>query len=190
MMKRRSLWALAAAVAMASIVSVPAWANCIAHQPADMVFKPPQGLALAWDCVTAGPLYEHERRWYVITFKVTNSGGRRTTALKLQADLVDAFGDVVLSVPIVENANLGTGHSDAAVWAFHPVVSPNSIDHVSFHVLAVKFADGTLWKNPAEPKAGPTPPPRAALQRFSITEYDMGSVIAPSPSPTATRRHL
>ena len=152
-----------------------------------MRFTPPAGLQMTWTCVTAGPLYEHERSWYIITFKVRNDGAVRTEALKMQADVVDAFGDDLLSVPIVENARLATGDTDGAVFAFHPPFVPSSVDHVNLHVLAVRFADGSVWKNSSPaPTSGATPPPRAALQRFSMRwdSYDIGSVIAPSPSPS------
>ncbi len=178
------------AIGVIAFLGKAALANCIAHQPRNTVFTPPD-LPFQWDCVTAGPLYEHERSWYLVTFKVKNQGQRRTVALKMQANIMDAFGDVLLSVPIIENANLGNGDSDGAVWAFHPPFSYHSVDHVSFEVLAVKFADGTVWKNPKELKTGPEPEARARLQRYAITamNYDMESVIAPSPSPTPTRLH-
>lgn len=187
---RRSSSPLFALLAIGIIAALgkAALANCIAHQPPNMVFSPPD-LPLQWGCVTAGPLYEHQRNWYLITFKVTNQGQRRTAAFKMQANIVDAFGDILLSVPIVENASLGNGDSDGAVWSFHPPFSYQSVDHVVFHVLAVKFADGTLWNSPKEVKTGMLPSAHARLQRFAITglNYDMGSVIAPSPSPTPSR---
>jgi hypothetical protein len=181
--RRGGLLGLVSSIALVA----PAWANCIAHQPPNAIFPAPRGPELQWTCVTGGPLFGHERNWYLVTFKVTNAGERRTAALKLQANLVDAFGDVLLAIPIVENAKLGTGDSDAAVWAFHPRIDPNSIDHVAFGVLAVKYVDGDVWTNPASPlKAGPTPAPEAALRRFSIAwdTYDMSDVIAPKPSPS------
>ncbi|MEO6990949.1 MAG: hypothetical protein ABI346_03270 [Candidatus Baltobacteraceae bacterium] len=174
---------LAALVALGA----PATANCIAHQPANAVFSPPAALQLQWDCVTAGSLYDHAKRWYILTFKATNADQRRLVAMKLRYDLVDAFGEILMTVPVVENAKLGNGDSDAAVWAFHPQVDPNSIDHVAFHVLAAKFDTGPPWTSSAAlPSPGPTPAPRAGLQRFPIhwNTYDMGSVIAPSPSPS------
>jgi len=162
-----------------------AFANCIAHQPANMVFTPP-ALPLSWDCVTAGPLYEHERNWYLVTFKVTNRGEKRTAAFKMQANMIDTFGDVLLSVPIVETANLGSGDSDGAVFAFHPPFPHKSVEHVTFALLALKYADGNVWKNPVAMKTGPELGAAARLQRFPITalNYDMGSVIVPSPTPS------
>lgn len=142
---------------------------------------------MTWDCVTGGPLYDHETSWFIVTFKATNTDARRVAAMKLQANFVDAFGDVLRTVPIVENARLGNGDSDGAVWAFRPAVDKNSLDHVAFYVLAVKYEDGSLWHYAGPPpKSGPTPAPRAGLRRFPITtlNYDMGSVIAPSPSPS------
>jgi hypothetical protein len=164
-------------------------ANCIAHQPANMRFTPPADLPLSWSCVTAGPLYEHERRYFLVTFKVTNHGEKRTEALKMQANVVDTFGDVLLSVPIVESAHLGKGDSDGAVFAFRPPFPANSVDHVSFYVLAVKWSDGTVWKAPAPPKTGTIAGAGVALQRFSMrwNNYDIGSEIVPSPSPSPTR---
>jgi hypothetical protein len=120
-------------------------------------------------------------------FKATNTDVRRVQAMKLQANFVDAFGDVLRTIPIIENARLGTGDSDAAVWAFRPAVDKNSLDHVAFFVIAVKYEDGSLWRAPGDaPKAGPTPAPSARLRRFPMTgmNYDMGSVIVPPPSPT------
>jgi hypothetical protein len=75
----------------------------------------------------------------------------------------------------------------ARFWAFRPTVDKNSLDHVAFSVIAVKYEDGSLWRDPgAEPKMGPTPAPSARLRRFSITgmNYDMSDVIVPPPSPT------
>jgi hypothetical protein len=169
--------------------ATPARANCIAHQPPNARFIAPPGLQMTWECVTGGPLYDHERDWFIITFKATNTDTRRVQAMKLQANVVDAFGDVLRTVPIVENARLGTGDSDGAVWAFRPTVDTNSIDHVAFYVLAVKYESGPVWTYPGpSPRSGPTPSPRAKLQRFSIggLNYDMGGVIAPSPSPSPT----
>lgn len=179
---------LAGLLFMAGLGS-PAAANCIAHQPANAKFTPPSGLSFQWDCVTAGPLYEHERRWYLVTFKFTNVGQLRTEAVKMQANLVDAFGEILLSIPIIENARLGNGDADGAVWAFRSPVDPHSVDHVNFFVLAAKFVDGTLWTSPhASPKIGPTPGPRADLRRFSMAgNYDIGSVINPTPGPRPTR---
>jgi hypothetical protein len=89
------------------------------------------------------------RRWPVaVTFAVVLSAG------------------VLRTVPIVENARLGAGDSDAAAW---------------------EYEDGSLWHAPGpEPKTGPTPAPAARLSRFPMTgmNYDMGSVIEPPPSPT------
>jgi hypothetical protein len=151
-----------AALAVLTVAGLagPAAANCIAHQPANAQFNPPAGLQINWDCVTGGPLYDHEREWFIVTFKATNTDARRIAAMKLQANFVDAFGDVLRTVPIVENARLSTGDSDAAVWAFRPTVDKNSLDHVAFYVIAVKYEDGSLWNAPgSEPKAGPTPAP-------------------------------
>jgi len=183
---RSILLALAAAFASIAFGS-GVLANCIAHQPANMVFTPPP-LPLAWDCVTAGPLYEHERTWYLVTFRVTNQGAKRTAAFKLQANVMDTFGDILLSVPITETASLGRGDADGAVFAFHPPFPRGSVDHVAFAVLAVKYADGSVWKSPEQLKTGPEPGAAARLSRFPITglNYDMGSVIVPSPSPTAS----
>jgi len=183
----------AAAAGLLSLVALAgiASANCIAHQPPNMQFTPPAGLPLKWDCVTAGPLYEHTRRWYIVTFKVTNEGARRTQALKMQANIFDTFGDVLLTVPIVDNANLGQGNSNGAVFAFHPPFAPNGVDHVVFYLLAIKYADGGVWKNPVEPKSGPVAGGQVALQRFPMRwdTYDIGSEIVPSPSPSPTRVH-
>lgn len=107
-------------------------ANCIAHQPPNMRFTPPANLPLSWNCVTAGPLYEHERRRFLITFNVTNHGTKRTGALKMQANIVDTFGDILMTVPIVETARLGNGDSDGAVFAFRPPFPAKSVDHVAF----------------------------------------------------------
>ena len=184
---RNTLRTSATLLAAIFALSTPALANCIAHQPANAVFTPPPQLQLTWDCVTAGSLYDHVKHWYILTFKATNADSRRLVAMKLRYDLFDAFGDVLQTIPIVENARLGNGDSDAAVWAFHPQVDPNSIDHVAFHVLAVKFDSGEPWTTTAPlPSPGPTLAPRAALQRFPIRwdSYDMGGVIAPTPSPS------
>jgi hypothetical protein len=184
---RRWPVAVAFAVVLSAGFASPARANCIAHQPANARFTPPPGLRMTWDCVTGGPLFDHERAWFIVTFKATNTDSRRVRAMKLQANFVDAFGDVLRMVPIVENARLGTGDSDAAAWAFRPTVDKNSLDHVAFYVIAVKYEDGSLWRAPGpEPKTGPTPAPAARLNRFSMTgmNYDMGSVIEPPPSPT------
>jgi hypothetical protein len=178
--------AIVALVAIAGLAG-PARANCIAHQPANAQFTPPPELQMTWDCVTGGPLFGHERAWFIVTFKATNTDQRRVTAMKLQANFVDAFGDVLRIVPIIENARLGTGDSDAAVWAFRPTVDKNSLDHVALYVIAVKYEDGSLWHaSGPEPKTGPTPAPNAGLRRFPMTgmNYDMGSVIVPPPSPT------
>ncbi|MGD0473872.1 MAG: hypothetical protein ABSB70_11775 [Candidatus Velthaea sp.] len=184
--RRLAVGVLFAAVAVAALRE-PARANCIAHQPANAQFTPPPGLQMSWDCVTGGPLFEHERAWFIVTFKATNTDQRRVQAMKLQANFVDAFGDVLRTIPIVENARLGTGDSDAAVWAFRPTIDKNSLDHVAFFVIAVKYEDGSLWRSsPPEPRIGPTPAPSAGLRRFAMTgmNYDMGSVIVPPPSPT------
>jgi hypothetical protein len=181
-----SVTAALALIAIARLAG-PANANCIAHQPANAQFTPPPGLQMSWDCVTGGPLYDHERDWFIVTFKATNTDPRRVQAMKLQANFVDAFGDVLRTIPIVENARLSTGDSDAAVWAFRPTVDKNSLDHVAFHVIAVKYEDGSLWHaDGPQPKAGPTPAPSARLRRFPMTgmNYNMGDVIVPPPSPT------
>ena|ERR1700680_2608611 len=190
-LRLRFLFAINAGFLSTLALSAIASANCIAHQPPNMQFTPPPDLQLKWDCVTAGPLYEHERRWYIVTFKVTNEGTRRTEALKMQANIVDTFGEVLLTVPVIDNAKLGQGDSNGAVFAFHPTFSPNSVDHVNFFVLAVKFADGSVWKNPLVPKSGPTAGGNVALQRFPMRwdTYDIGSEIAPSPSPYPTYSH-
>jgi len=142
--------AVAAAIVATAASGAAARANCLAHQPANMRFTPPDGLGLSWECTTAGPwVYNRGRDWYFITFKVTNHGARQANALKLQANLVDAFGDVLLTVPITESAQLDDGQSDGAVYAFHNPVPANSIDHVDFMVLAVSYADGSVWANPA-----------------------------------------
>lgn len=169
-----------------SVSAAPARANCIAHQPPNMRFTPPANLPFTWNCVTAGPLYEHERRWFLVTFKVTNHSAKRTQALKMQANIVDTFGDILMTVPIVESAVLGNGDSDGAVFAFHPPFTPKSIDHVNFYVLAVKWSDGTVWQAPAPPETRTTPGGNVALQRFSMrwSNYDISSDIVPSPSPT------
>jgi hypothetical protein len=177
----------ALAVSALAALAAPAAANCIAHQPANAQFTPPPNLQMTWDCVTGGPLYEHERDWFIVTFKATNTDSRRVQAMKLQANFVDAFGDVLRTLPIVENARLSTNDSDAAVWAFRPTVDKNSLDHLAFYVIAVKYEDGSLWHAEGpEPKAGPTPTPSARLRRFPMTgmNYDMGDVIVPPPSPT------
>jgi hypothetical protein len=184
--RRLALIVTVTALAVAAAAG-PARANCIAHQPADARFTPPPGLQMTWQCVTGGPLYDHEQAWFIVTFKATNTDARRVQAMKLQANFVDAFGDVLRTIPIIENARLGTGDSDAAVWAFRPAVDKNSLDHVAFFVVAVKYEDGSLWHAPGDaPKAGPTPAPSARLRRFPMTgmNYDMGSVIVPPPSPT------
>jgi len=185
----RVVFGVAACLTVALAASMPAWANCIAHQPRNMEFVPPKDLPMRWDCVTAGPLYEHTRKWYIVTFKVTNQGPRRTEARMMQANIVDTFGDVMLSVPITDNANLGRGDSNGAVFAFHPPFSPNSVDHVNFYVLAVKFTDGSIWKSADTPKTGPIASGQVALQRFPMRwdTYDIGSEIAPSPSPYPSR---
>jgi hypothetical protein len=154
-----------------------------------MRFTPPASLPLTWNCVTAGLLYEHQRRYFLITFKVTNDGEKRTEALKLQANIVDTFGDILLTVPIVEAARLGNGDSDGAVFAFQPPFPPKSVDHVSFYVLAVKWSDGSVWNAPALPKSGRSSGADVALQRYSMgwNNYDIGSEIAPSPSPSPSR---
>src|SRR5579864_4927919 len=187
----RSLHAINLAFGLTLSLSTAALGNCIAHQPPNMRFTPPPDLQLRWECVTAGPLYEHTRRWYIITFKVTNAGARRTEALKMQANVVDTFGDVILTVPITDNASLGQGNSNGAVFAFHPPFSPNSVDHVNFFVLALKYADGAVWKNSVVPKSGTLAGGQVALQRFPMRwdTYDIGSEIAPSPSPYPTRSH-
>jgi hypothetical protein len=166
-----------------------AQASCIAHQPPNMRFTAPADLPLSWSCVTAGPLYEHERRWFLITFKLSNHGAKRTEALKMEANIYDTFGDILMTVPIVEAARLGNGDSDGAVFAFHPPFTPKSVDHVTFSVLAVKWSDGTVWKTPNPPKTGTMLGADVALQRFSMRwdNYDIGSDIVPSPSPTPAR---
>jgi hypothetical protein len=110
------------AVALVAIVGFasPARANCIAHQPANAQFTPPPNLQMTWECVTGGPLFGHEREWFIVTFKATNTDPRRVSAMKLQANFVDAFGDVLRTIPIIENARLGTGDSDGAVLGFSP----------------------------------------------------------------------
>ncbi|MFN2460543.1 MAG: hypothetical protein ABR591_07640, partial [Candidatus Velthaea sp.] len=176
-----------AAVLWAAALTIPAQANCIAHQPANALFTPPSSLKMTWECVTGGPLFEHKRDWFIVTFKATNNDPRRVEAMKLQANFVDAFGDVLRTVPIIENARLRTGDSDAALWAFKPATDSNSLDHVALYVVAVKYADGSLWKAAAPaPKAGPTPSPRMRLTRFAMTRmnYNIGDVIVPPPSPT------
>jgi hypothetical protein len=184
--RRLTVIAALAVIAIAALAG-PAAANCIAHQPANAKFTPPAGLQMSWECVTGGPLYDHERERFIVTFKATNTDARRVQAMKLQANFVDAFGDVLRTIPIIENARLSTGDSDAAVWAFRPTVDKNSLDHVAFYVLAVKYEDGSVWHaEGAEPKVGPTPAPSARLRRFPMTgmNYDMGDVIVPPPSPT------
>jgi hypothetical protein len=184
--RRLTLVVVFAALTVAGLAG-PAAANCIAHQPANAQFTPPAALQMTWDCVTGGPLYEHEHEWFIVTFKATNADPRRVQAMKLQANFVDAFGDVLRMIPIVENARLSTGDADAAVWAFRPTVDKNSLDHVAFYVIAVKYEDGSLWRAEGpEPKAGPTPAPGARLRRFPMTgmNYNMGDVIVPPPSPT------
>jgi hypothetical protein len=185
-LRRRPLGVILIVVAICGLAS-PTRANCIAHQPANAQFTPPPTLQMTWECVTGGPLFGHERAWFIVTFKATNTDTRRVRAMKLQANFVDAFGDVLRMVPIVENARLGTGDSDAAAWAFRPTVDKNSLDHVALYVIAVKYEDGSLWRAAdPEPKTGPTPAPSARLTRFPMTgmNYDMGSVIVPPPSPT------
>jgi hypothetical protein len=186
---RRAATIVALLLAIVALVMRPAEANCIAHQPPNARFTPPAAVPLTWDCVVGGPLYEHERDWFIIAFKVTNAGQRRVDALKLQANVVDAFGEVLQTIPIVENAKLGHGDADGAVWAFRPGFDKNSVDHVAVYLLAVKYADGTIWSAEGRaPKTGPTPDPRARLRRFAIRwdTYDMSSEIAPSPSPSPT----
>ncbi len=170
-----------------ALLTAAASANCVAHQPPNMRFTPPAGLALQWKCLAAGPLYEHERRWSIVVFKVTNTGAARTAAIKAQVNYIDAFGGILLSLPIVENANLSTGDSDGAVFAFHPPFPPNSVDHAVFYVLAVKFADGHVWHNSEHPpKGGTAAGSQIALRRYPLhwDSYDIGSTIVPSPSPS------
>lgn len=185
----KGLFVVGAASLLLATLCAPSLGNCIAHQPPNMRFTPPRELELKWECTTAGPLYEHARRWYIITLKVTNEGARRVQALKMQADIVDAFGDVLLAVPITENANIGQGNSDGAVFAFHPPFPPNSADHVNFYLLAVRYVDGGVWKSATEPKSGPALGARGALRRFPMRwdTYDIGSEIAPTPSPYPRR---
>lgn len=149
-------------------------ANCIAHQPPNMRFEAPADLRLKWSCVTAGPLYEHSRRWYLITFKVTNAGPKRTQALKMQANVIDAFGDVLATVPITENARLGNGDSDGADFAFHPPFPANGVGRWN-HLARAGYS-----------KNGQGDGTDVALQRFPMRwdNYDISDVILPSPSPS------
>jgi hypothetical protein len=98
---------------------------------------------------------------------VTNEGDRPVNAVKLQADMVDSFGDVILTIPISENAPLGQGGVDGAVFAFHSPVPPSSIDHVNFAVLAVRFDDGSVWSNADLPQRGPVAD-QVALRRYPM----------------------
>jgi hypothetical protein len=171
------LTAVCAGILVGMAFGTPASANCIAHQPAEMQFTPPDNLGLQWECVTAGPwglnngpwAYNNGSDWYFITFKVTNENARRTEALKMQANMVDAFGDILLTVPIAEEAQLGRGNFDEAVFGFHNPVPSTSISHVDFSLVAVQYADGGVWQNPDVPKTGPLAGPQIAIQRFPMS---------------------
>jgi hypothetical protein len=117
-------------------------------------------------------IYNRGRNWYFITFKATNEDSRQVQALKVQANFVDAFGDILLTIPFSENVQLSQGGSDGAVFAFHSPVPPNSINQIDFSALAVRFADGSVWQDADVPEIGPIADASVALKRFPIY-YDL-----------------
>lgn len=123
----------------------------------------PADASLAWPW----KVYYSNDYWFNVVFSLQNTSGKRTAAVKMQANLVDAFSTVLETWPIVESAKLSSGDIDHATWAVRcsdPVTA--GIDHVDLYVLAIKYDDGSTWQtsNPAPP-IGPMPPADSHFMR-------------------------
>jgi hypothetical protein len=154
-MNVKLILAVVAGTLLSASLSAVAQANCIAHQPANAQIAAPASLNLSWECVTGGPVQlTGGASYYAVTFRVTNEGMRRTQSLQLQANLVDPAGNVVLTVPINESAQLGQGNADGAVYLF-PEPPNLKADHTEVFLLAVQYADGGMWKTTQPPPVGP-----------------------------------
>jgi hypothetical protein len=126
------------------------------------VNTPNDASPLSWNC-PAG--FAKQPYWFALFFDLQNQTVRRTSAVKMQANLVDAFGDIVQTWSFTENANLGSGDLDTAIWNVRESSAVQSSDHVDLYVLAIKYQDGSVWRSPTTPKVGPTPGPDDRFSR-------------------------
>lgn len=105
--------------------------------------------------------------WFNLNFTARNTSPKRTVAVKLQANLLDAFGSIVETWPIVENTSLGTSDEDMATFGVRKSAAVQSVKSIDLYLLAIKYEDGSVWTSDLHPHVGPTPAPNEKLQRAS-----------------------
>ena len=155
-----------AAVAFASfgLASVaPASADCPQSKTTLLPSDAPIGLM----CSSFGPNGAGSETRFDLRVYLTNRGKAKTTAVKLQANMFDAFGTLVGTWQFDEPMGLdpGTSDYDNALYGQRMLPAIQTVDHVDLYVLGVAYADGTTWSTPVKPDVGPTPIPEDHFHR-------------------------
>jgi hypothetical protein len=142
---------------------VPALADCPQSKTKLLPSDAPIGLM----CSSFGPNGPNNDRFDLRVY-LTNRGALKTTAVKLQANMFDAFGSLVRTWQFDEPMGLdpGTTNYDNALYGQRMLPEIQTVDHVQLYVLGVAYADGTTWTTTLKPDVGPTPIPDDHFHRL------------------------
>ena len=154
---------LAATAVVALASAVPALADC----PQSKTTLLPSNAPIALMCSSFGPNGTSAEPRFDLRVYLANRGNVRTTAVKLQANMFDAFGTLVESWQFDEPMSLdpGTTDYDNALYGQRMEPAIQTVDHVDLYVLGVAYADGTTWTTTAKPEVGPLPGPDDHFRR-------------------------
>ena len=149
-----------AALTLASVV--PALADC----PQSKTHLLPSDAPIGLMCSSFGPNGTNGDR-FDLRMYLTNNGKAKTTAVKMQANMFDAFGTLVQTWQFDEPMGLdpNTTNYDNAPYGQRMLPAIQTVDHVDLYVLGVAYADGTTWTTATKPDIGPTPVPDDHFRR-------------------------
>ncbi len=159
-MNRVMMFVASAVVALA--LAAPAVADCPQSKTKLLPADAPIGLM----CSSFGPNGPNADR-FDFRMYLTNLGKAKTTAVKLQANMYDAFGSLVRTWQFDEPMGLdpGTVNYDNALYGEHMIPAIQTVDHIDLFVLGVAYVDGSTWTTTAKPDVGPTPVPDDHFRR-------------------------
>ena len=156
---------LAATAALTLATAAAAGADCPTSNLSLLPADAPIGLA----CSSYGPNGTASEPRFDMRVYLTNVGKAKTTAVKLQANMFDAFGTLVRTWQFDEPMGLdpGTTDYDNALYGQRMEPAIQTVARVDLYVLGVAYADGTTWTAPIKaPAVGPTPAPEEHFHRY------------------------
>ena len=153
----------ASAIALVAAVLPASAASC----PQSKMNVLPSDAPIGLMCSSFGPNGANGDRFELRVY-LTNHGKAKTTAVKLQANMFDAFGTLVRTWQFDEPMGIAPGSADYdnALYGQHMIPAIQTVDHVDLYVLGVAYADGTTWTTAIKPDVGPTPSPDDRFHRL------------------------